>query len=395
MGYDNIILTVNSVSVIILVMMTLLLCSASRFKGESSYAALIIVLTTVPIYVYNVCRGLGWYDVALILAPLAFSFNFILMPLLWFLAQRGFNPRYRLTSKSLLHFVPAIVMLVLFSRHLLSLPPTHCDDFMTDGHREHGGWLVITNYLVLLAQLIGYFYIIFRYLHRVKHYIRNHYSETELARKVWIPRFITLFTAMFVVVMVCHILWPQTDGWLLQLLTVFIMGYLLYSELDVSLAAYSNLQPTAEVVAEAEADFIAVEVRPQPQSETDTDTPKVDLEQLTRYARQVEEYIETSEAYTDPKLSLKDVAKATGLSTKNLSRAINMVLGKSFFDLVNGLRIEKSKTLLLSKKEKGYTIDTIAEQCGFNSRFTLSAAFKRATGYTTSEWLKRNKSDSL
>ena len=393
MGYDNIILTVNAVSVIILVLMTLLLGFAARFKGESSYAALIIVLTTVPIYVYNVCRGLGWYDVALILAPLAFSFNFILMPLLWFLAQRGFNPRYRLTSKSLFHFVPAIVMLVLFSRHLLSLPTAHCYDFMTNEHKEHGSWLVTTNYLILSAQLIGYFYIIFRYLHRVKHYIRNHYSETELAHKVWIPRFITLFTAMFVVVMVCHILCPHTDGWLLQLLTLLIMGYLLYSELDVSLAAHSNLQPTAEVVAEAEADFITTEVNPQTQSKIDPQ--KVDLEQLTRYARQVEEYIRTSGAYTDPKLSLKDVAKATGLSTKNLSRAINTILGKSFFDLVNGFRIEKSKTLLLSKKEKGYTIDTIAEQCGFNSRFTLNAAFKRATGVTTSEWIKHYKNTSL
>ena len=85
------------------------------------------------------------------------------------------------------------------------------------------------------------------------------------------------------------------------------------------------------------------------------------------------------------------MAKATGLSSKNLSRAINTVLEKSFFDLVNGLRVEKSKALLLAKKERGYTLDTIAEECGFNSRFTFNAAFKRATGLTTSEWLKSTK----
>ena len=93
----------------------------------------------------------------------------------------------------------------------------------------------------------------------------------------------------------------------------------------------------------------------------------------------------------NPNLSLKDVAKATGLSSKNLSRAINAILEKSFFDLVNGLRVEKSKALLLAKKERGYTLDTIAEECGFNSRFTFNAAFKRATGLTTSEWLKSTK----
>jgi len=55
--------------------------------------------------------------------------------------------------------------------------------------------------------------------------------------------------------------------------------------------------------------------------------------------------------------------------------------------------VEKSKALLMSKKEKGLTLETIAEQCGFNSRFTLNAAFKKAVGVTTSEWLKLNQNE--
>jgi len=208
---------------------------------------------------------------------------------------------------------------------------------------------------------------------------------------VWIPRFIGLFAAMFVVVMVCYALWPHTDAWLLQLLTVIIMGYLLYAELAIALERYSNDTVTTTVAAEAEAEFIATEVKPQPQSEADNG--KEEMQKLEQYARQAEEYLRTSEVYVNPNLSLKDVAIATGISSKNLSKSINATLGKNFFDLVNGFRVEKSKALLMSKKEKGLTLETIAEQCGFNSRFTLNAAFKKAVGVTTSEWLKLNQNE--
>ena len=392
MGYSEFILIVNVASVIILLVMALLLCLAARFKGESSYAAMIIVVSTVPVYIYNVCRSLELYEVAIFFAPIAFSVNLTLMPLLWLLVQRGFNPYFRLTPLRLLHFLPAVLSLILFCVNVFSLPQSQCYDFMINENMGDDTWLGDVNYTMVLLQLVGYFYAIFRYLRKVKHFVRNHYSAAELQRKVWIPRFIALFAAMFVVVMVCYALWPRTDAWLLQLLTVIIMGYLLYAELAIALfERYRKDTVTTTVAAEAEAEFIATEVKPQPQPEADNG--KEDMQKLEQYARQVEEYLRTSEVYVNPNLSLKDVATATGISSKNLSKSINATLGKNFFDLVNGFRIEKSKALLMSKKEKGLTLETIAEQCGFNSRFTLNAAFKKAVGVTTSEWLKLNQNE--
>ena len=378
MGYNEFILIVNAASVIILLVMALLLCLAARFKGESSYAAMIIVVSTVPVYIYNVCRSLELYEVAIFFAPIAFSVNLTLMPLLWLLVQRGFNPYYRFTPLRLLHFLPAVLSLILF--------------FMIHENTGDDTWLGDVNYTMVLLQLIGYFYAIFRYLHKVKHFVRSHYSAAELQRKLWIPRFTTLFVAMFAVVMVCYALWPRTDAWLLQLLTVIIMGYLLYSELAIALfERYRNDAVTATAAAEAEAEFIATEVKPQPQPEADNS--KEEMQKLEQYARQVEEYLRASEVYVDPNLSLKDVATATGISSKNLSKSINATLGKNFFDLVNGFRIEKSKALLISKKEKGLTLETIAEQCGFNSRITFNNAFKKVIGVTTTEWLKLNRDE--
>ena len=392
MGYNEFILIVNAASVIILLVMALLLCLAARFKGESSYAAMIIVVSTVPIYIYNVCRSLELYEVAIFFAPMAFSVNLTLMPLLWLLVQRGFNPYYRFTPLRLLHFLPAVLSLILFCASVFSLPQSQRYDFMIHENTGDYTWLGDVNYTMVLLQLIGYFYAIFRYLHKVKHFVRSHYSAAELQRKLWIPRFTTMFAAMFAVVMVCYALWPRTDAWLLQLLTVVIMGYLLYSELAIALfERYRNDAVTATAAAEAEAEFIATEVKPQPQPEADNS--KEEMQKLEQYARQAAEYLRTSEVYVNPNLSLKDVATATGISSKNLSKSINATLGKNFFDLVNGFRIEKSKALLISKKETGLTLETIAEQCGFNSRITFNNAFKKVIGVTTTEWLKLNRDE--
>ncbi len=133
--------------------------------------------------------------------------------------------------------------------------------------------------------------------------------------------------------------------------------------------------------------FLNIHVKPK----AEADNQKDDVEQLQKYARRVEEYLYTSEAYVNPNLSLKEVANATGISTNNLSKSINATLGKNFFDLVNGYRVEKSKALLLVKKEKGLTIETIAEQCGFNSRVTFNNAFKKIIGMTTTNWVKLNQ----
>ena len=392
MGYDEFVLIVNVASVIILLVMALLLCLAARFKGESSYAAMIIVVSTVPVYIYNVCRSLELYEVAICFAPIAFSVNLMLMPLLWLLVQRGFNPYFRLTPLRLLHFLPAVLSLILFCVSVFSLPQSQRYDFMINENMGDDTWLGDVNYTMVLLQLVGYFYAIFRHLRRVKHFVRSHYSAAELQRKVWIPRFIGLFAAMFVVVMVCYALWPRTDAWLLQLLTVIIMGYLLYAELAIALfERYRKDTVTTTVAAEAEAEFIYTEVKSQPQPEADNG--KEEMQKLEQYAHQVEEYLRTSEVYVNPNLSLKDVATATGISSKNLSKSINATLGKNFFDLVNGFRIEKSKALLMSKKEKGLTLETIAEQCGFNSRITFNNAFKKVIGVTTTEWLKLNRGE--
>lgn len=120
MEYSEFILIVNIASVIILLVMALLLCLAARFKSESSYATMIIL---VSIYVYNILRSLEFYEVAVFFAPISFSVNLTLMPFLWLLVQRGFNPYYKFTTRQMLHFLPAALSMIVFCVSLFPPPP--------------------------------------------------------------------------------------------------------------------------------------------------------------------------------------------------------------------------------------------------------------------------------
>ena len=202
MGYDEFILIVNTVSFITLLVMALLLCSAARFKGESSYAALFILFTTLPNFIYNICDFFHWNDFTLWMAPVAYSVNLTLMPFMLLLAYRAFNPYYRFRYIRLLHFLPALLFGILVIIHIRMMPAEEVEQFTVERVAEFRTLLTGVNFLILSVQLVVYFYLIFTYLRKVKHYIFNSQSQADWSDKVWIPRFIFFIGFMVIVAMV-------------------------------------------------------------------------------------------------------------------------------------------------------------------------------------------------
>lgn len=372
---------------LLLLAFAFLLMVASRFKGESNYAALVISVITLPDYIYNVCGYMHWNDVALMMAPLAYSANLTLMPFLLLLAHRGFDPNYRFRLFGLLHFLPAVAFAILVAIHLDSMSLDEIKAFTVERSANFRSTLTAVNFITLSTQLVVYFYWIFRYLHKVKKYIFDHYTQPELSGKVWIPRFITFMGILIVVAMIASNFFPLGGFRLFYLINVLAMGFLIFQELEHSfLYRRRKMHNRNQPPGVAEEDVRAFEETMQQPEEV-----KDELTLLTEYSVQVEEYLKESEAYTDADLSLEKVAIATGISARNISKAINTVPKKTFFDLVNGLRIEKSKELLQQKKQQGLTLETIAEKSGFNSQYTFCRAFKKVTGVSTTEWLRLTK----
>ena len=371
MGYDDFILTVNSSSIIILLGMAAVLLAATRFRGESGYAAAIIVLPNVPVYIYNMSRMLGWHNLTLFMFPISYSVNTLLMPLLWLFAKKNFDLNFRLKPIHLLHLLPGLLCLGL----CLAIPTQ--ERIASIQHEMTGDdtWIGDINTIIVFIQMVAYFAVIFRFLHRKKKAIRDTVSDAEWVQKEWIPVFEYLFAALFVIVMVCYAIWPRTDAWLIQILNVVAMFYLVYNTIA------HPVMPIVQVVED--------EPETADTSEVETSAaPAMDEQQMKEVCEKASQYMAESKAYLRPDISLALFAREINIPQRTLSRAINGSLGCNFFEFVNRMRIEEAKRLLRDLRTSDFNIDSIYSDCGFRSRSTFFMVFKKMTGMSPAAWLE-------
>ncbi|HWX67062.1 MAG TPA: AraC family transcriptional regulator [Rhodanobacter sp.] len=91
--------------------------------------------------------------------------------------------------------------------------------------------------------------------------------------------------------------------------------------------------------------------------------------------------------YLEPALTIGQVARRSGYPEYLVSVVINRRLGSSFWDYVNRLRVEAARACLSDAGDTRTVLD-IAYACGFTSKSTFNAAFKRQVGETPSSYRK-------
>lgn len=110
--------------------------------------------------------------------------------------------------------------------------------------------------------------------------------------------------------------------------------------------------------------------------------------QLGLLARDIQQYFRQNQPYLDPDLDMPQVAAATGYTRNQISFFLNQVLGCSFYQHLNRLRLQH----LLAQLEgvdAGARIDELAREAGFRSLSTFYRCFREETGLSPKAWLAR------
>lgn len=384
MDYTLTILTINSSSIVILLLLAFILLLATRFRGENGYAAAIIVLPNVPVYFYNMSRMLGWYEVSLFMFPISFSVNTLLMPLLWLFTLKNFSPDFRMRWRDLLHFLPAVVFLII---SIVISEAEVLQNIQSEASGEDG-WVGNLNTIIVFLQMVGYYIAIFVYIFRRKRTIAQTSSDAEWVQKEWILHFQILFALLFVVVMVSYAIWPRTDAWLIQILNVIAMAYLVYNSIAHPVVLPSKVDGAINEYVERVDDRLVDE------NKTTIAVPEISQEQMSDICEQAVKYLTDSKAYLDNNLTLAKLAQDIGVGQRLLSRSINTLRNQNFFEFINEMRVEEAKRLLLDTETSGYSIDSVYTECGFRSRSTFFLVFKKITNTTPSQWLKNKLAEN-
>ena len=109
-------------------------------------------------------------------------------------------------------------------------------------------------------------------------------------------------------------------------------------------------------------------------------------EQLGAYKDQLEQLMQSQQAYLRSDLTLPILAKEIDCSVNHLSQVINSGFGMSFFDYLNQYRIEHAKDLLSELNGQNGAVLNVAFTVGFNSNSAFYAAFKKCAGQTPAQY---------
>ncbi len=116
--------------------------------------------------------------------------------------------------------------------------------------------------------------------------------------------------------------------------------------------------------------------------------PLLDEGKLNYYKSRLEGYMQREKPYLQTDLSLNKLAELTDISRHHLSACINEGFGVNFNEYVNSYRISYICHEADPQLWHRLSVDGLAEEAGFSSRFTFSKAFKKEKGMTPTSFRK-------
>jgi AraC-like DNA-binding protein len=279
-----------------------------------------------------------------------------------FLFVKSLFSRLPFCRRDLLHFLPFVLMLLLIGDYLL-LSGQEKLQLVEDISAGKAGWRMdLVDWAMNLAG-VGYAFITFWFFRR----------QVVASGLMWLRIMLTINCAIWAFVCLsCFVpeLLPIKDNqfiYLLSSLFIYILGYF-------SLKTPEIFSPATEKESGPKYgdNRLSDDLREQLSSALVT-------------------YLQESEIWKDNQLSLNQLAEKSGFSAHHISQVLNDHLGKSFNDFLAEFRIQAVCAQLLSESDK--SILDIAMECGFSSKSSFNASFKKITGTTPSAYRKSIVSD--
>ncbi len=112
--------------------------------------------------------------------------------------------------------------------------------------------------------------------------------------------------------------------------------------------------------------------------------------QAEGFIHQIYQHFEKEDTYLNSELSLEVLSKDLDIPKYYFSQLFNVYIGKNFYQFVAEYRIKYAINRL--KEEGGrLKIESLAYDCGFNSKTSFNRYFKEITGFTPLEYLQQHE----
>ena len=237
-------------------------------------------------------------------------------------------------------------------------------------------FLVLTVFYAFL--LAGYVLQFNRRYHDYERRMADYFSDDERERLYWVLR--SFYSALAIGVLA--LLYTTYPCELTSLVfTVVLAVY--YSIFGIRFINYVFTFRQIETALSADSEVDEGEGLSDSSTSNASPMPAVDdgklFERLTALML-------SQRLYAKPDLTIEDVAVQVGESYRAVSAAINSHENTNFKGWVNMFRIGEAERLIRDGFLNNHTTDSLANAVGFANRISFYRVFKKATGYSPTDW---------
>jgi AraC-like DNA-binding protein len=286
------------------------------------------------------------------------------------LTNQNRNKKY-----NLLHFMPFIIAFI----PLLSFFSLPFNEKISIYKNEGKGYEQVLSVLLLIIIISGILYALLslQKLSQHRKNITEQFSFTEKINLTWLSYLILGSSIIWVVVIFCN------DQYIFAtvVLYLFFIGYFGIKQVGIFTNKISENNDSEILVLETISDNNQLDkVKYKKSGLSGTELQGIHKNLIL--------IMQKEKLYKNSELTLADLSQKLNVHPNVLSQVINSAEQKNFYDYVNHLRVEEFKTIILLPENQKFTLLSIAFECGFNSKTAFNRNFKKATGFSPSEYLK-------
>jgi AraC-like DNA-binding protein len=334
-------------------------------------------------------------------------------PLVYLYAVAASNRGWRFGVRSALHFAPVVAVLILTLPIYLQSGPEKIALFERLRAGDTPTMLAVLDPFKYVSGL-AYSVATVAYLRTHRRRVEDTYSNTERVNLRWLQTLAATAAAIWllaVVTDVAGVVPPPIErfsGHLVSLavaLFVYAIGYKGLRQPEIFRFEPHPGQvdegPVASAAVahpmDAQVDVATCAKAGAPASSTDSpidgNDARYERSGLGEFeARRLEAALLALMAkerpYRDPELTLPALAERLKSTPHKLSEVLNRELSQTFYDFVNGYRVEEVCLRLADPNSKHLNILALGLDAGFASKSTFNQAFKKLTGETPSSYRK-------
>jgi len=309
----------------------------------------------------------------------SYQMPFVFGPLVYLYARAASDRAWRFQRRHWVHFIPVIVSTLLAAPYYVM---SGAEKIALYERLQRGDVpsLIAVFDPVKFVSGVSYSVATLLYLRRHRLRIRNSYSNTARVNLSWLLWLSGAAAAIWILATSLRLgaVGPRVRDDHISLaiaLVIYGIGYMGLRQTEIF--AYESAEEPVAV-----ATIAAAEVEPP--------APRLALsdDDAERLQRKLVVLMETERPWKDPDLTLPDLAARLGSTPHKLSELLNARLGETFYDFVNGYRVEEVQRRIASGENRTRTMLTLALDSGFASKSTFNQAFKSRTGQTPSAYKK-------